>query len=149
MCAAISIFIYGCAQPPEVSVAQPDPLNNTPDLSAYTRFEIFSQSSVATGQSQAVGHLVYQPKSSQFDVFDEAKVMVGRLHVQPDACRDDPSQECRRRFTIAGRIQSFGASMNCTAPVRNDIAYGYAQQTVSGICQNQYGRSFTLNIYAK
>lgn len=145
----ISLFIGGCAQPPVVSSAPPNPLNSTPDLSAYTRFELFSQASVATGQSQTTGQLAYLPGSSQFDVTDEAKVAVGRLHVQPDVCRDDSNPECQRRFTIAGRIQALGSSMNCTVPVRNDVALGYAQQTLSGVCQSQYGRSFTFNIYAK
>ena len=79
--AAISLFIGGCAQPPVVSAAPPNPLNSTPDLSAYTRFELFSQASVATGQSQATGQLAYLQRSSQFDVTDEAKVAIGRLHV--------------------------------------------------------------------
>ena len=146
---AISVFIGGCAQPPVVSAAPPNPLSSTPDLSAYTRFELFSQASVATGQSQATGQLAYLQRSSQFDVTDESKAEVGRLHVQPDVCRDDSNPECQRRFTIAGRIQALGSSMNCTVPVRNDVAHGYAQQTLTEVCQSQYGRSFTFNIYAK
>ena len=146
---AVSLLVGGCAQPPVVSTVPPNPLSNTPDLSAYTRFELFSQASVATGQSQTSGQLAYFPKSSQFDVADEPKAVVGRLHVQPDVCRDDSSPECQRRFTITGRVQVLGSSMNCTVPVRNDVALGYAQQTLSGICQNQYGRSFTFSMYAK
>jgi hypothetical protein len=147
--AAIPLFVGGCAQPPVGSTVPPNPLSNTPDLSAYTRFELFSQASVVTGQSQTSGQLVYFPRSSQFDASDETKAVVGRLHVQPDVCRDDSSPECQRRFTIAGRVQVLGSSMNCTVPVRNDVALGYAQQTLSGICQNQYGRSFTFSMYAK
>ena len=147
--AAIPLFIGGCTQPPVGLTVPPNPLSNTPDLSAYTRFELFSQASVVTGQSQTSGQLAYFPKSSQFDVADETKAVVGRLHVQPDVCRDDSNPECQRRFTIAGRIQALGSSMNCTVPVRNDVALGYPQQTLSGVCQSQYGRSFTFNLYAK
>jgi hypothetical protein len=146
---AVSLSVGGCVQPPVVSTVPPNPLSNTPDLSAYTRFELFSQASAATGQSQTSGLLAYSPKSSQFDVTDETKAVVGRLHIQPEVCRDDSSPECQRRFTITGRIQVLGSSMSCTVPVRNDVALGYAQQTLSGICQNQYGRSFTFSIYAK
>lgn len=140
------LALAGCETPPP---PPPPGLTTTPDLSGYSRFELFSQASVATGQLQAEGTLKFNPANSQFDVFAGASGQIGRFHVQVDACRDDPSPDCQRHYVAAGRIAVLGASMNCTVPIRNDSILGYAQQTFSGICQSQYGRTFTINLIGK
>jgi hypothetical protein len=121
----------------------------TPDLSAYNAFELFSQAAVATGKMQAEGSLQYLQEASQFEAYVGTSERVGRLHVQADGCRDNPSPECLRRFTASGRITAFESTLSCTVPIRNDSSLGYARQTLSGICQSQYGRTFTIHLFAK
>ncbi|WP_374320774.1 hypothetical protein [Aquabacterium sp.] len=84
---------------------------------------------------------------AQFEVNRADGSTAGRLHVQPDECRDDPSAACERRFTINGRLQAFGATLSCIVPVRNDTAVGYGLQTLSGVCQSQYGRAYTIQLF--
>jgi hypothetical protein len=145
--APVSLFsvalIAGCAP------LKPGGLDSTPDLSGYSRFELFSQAAVASGQLQAEGTLKYKLNPSHFEVHIPSIGLIGRMHVQADACRDDPSPECQRRFVVTGRINALGSTMNCSVPIRNDSTVGYTRQTLSGICQNQYGRAYTLNLYSK
>ena len=143
----VSLFavalIAGCAP------LRPGGLDSTPDLSIYSRFELFSQAAVASGQLQAEGTLKYKLNPSHFEVHIPSVGLIGRMHVQADACRDDPSPECQRRFVATGRISALDSTMNCTVPIRNDSTVGYTRQTLTGICQSQYGRSYTFHIYAK
>ena len=69
--------------------------------------------------------------------------------MQPEECRDDPSAGCERRFAINGRLQAFGANLSCLVPVRNDVNAGYGAQTLSGLCQSQYGRAYTLQMFPR
>lgn len=86
---------------------------------------------------------------AQFEVTRPDGTPVGRLHVQADECRDDPSAGCERRFIITGRLQAFGANLSCVVPVRNDVNVGYGSQTLSGLCQSQYGRAYTLQMFPR
>lgn len=145
----LSGAITGCAVESPV-IAQPSGLTATPDLSHYARFELYSQSAIASGQLQTQGKLLFKPEVSQFDIFlSPSASTVGSLHVQADSCRDDPSPDCQRRFVASGRFTALGATLNCTVPIRNDSTMGYAQQTLSGICQSQFGRAFTLHLLAQ
>ena len=124
-------------------------IDSTPDLSSYSRFELFSQASVPSGQLQAEGTIEYKPEASHFELHIPTVGLIGRLHVQADACRDNPSADCQRRFVATGRFSALEVSMSCVVPIRNDSTMGYARQTLSGICQSQYGRAYTLNLYSK
>lgn len=120
-------------------------INTTPDLSSYKRYEIYSQS---TQSAQTEGRLIFIKNAAQFEVITPDGGSIAHFSVQPDACRDDPSAECERRFVITGRLQAFSAYMNCSIPVRNDVNIGYKGQALSGVCQSQYGRTYTIQIYS-
>lgn len=148
--------LFSCAQsqlplpsasPPAPSVAST--LSNTPDLSPYTRFEAFSQSSDATGATEVRGSLKFLPSGAYFELTDASNAELGVLNVQPDTCRGDPSPSCERSFVINGRIKTALGTLNCIIPVRNDTAMGYAQQALSGVCRTQFGRSLTVNLQSK
>lgn len=87
--------------------------------------------------------------SAQFEVHQFDGSLVGRLHVQPETCRDDPDPYCERHFTISGRLQALGANLSCIVPVRNDANVGYWSQALSGLCRSQYGRAYTLQMFAR
>lgn len=144
---AMSMGLVACTSAVPVTIAPA--IHSAPDLSGYNAFELFSQAAVATGKMQTEGSLQYLQESSQFEVYFRAPERMGRLHVQAEACRDDPDPECQRRFIVSGRIFAFESTLSCNIPIRNDSSLGYARQTLSGICQSQYGRTFTIHIYAR
>lgn len=123
-------------------------LSRTPDLSPYVRIELYAQGANATASPE---YLLSQFSrgEAQFDVRRADGTLVGRLSVQPEECRDDPSAGCERRFAINGRLQAFGANLSCLVPVRNDVNAGYGAQTLSGLCQSQYGRAYTLQMFPR
>ncbi|WNO03386.1 hypothetical protein [Rhodoferax mekongensis] len=135
------------ASPPAPPLAST--LSNTPDLSPYTRFEAFSQSSDATGVTEVRGNLKFFPSGGYFELTDTSNAELGVLNVQPDTCHGDPSPSCERSFVINGRIKTVLGILNCLIPVRNDTTLGYAQQALSGVCRTQYGRSLTVNLQSK
>lgn len=147
---ALLVSIAACGVPPEqkapVSFRQAP--SATPDLSPYTRIALYEQGAVATKPPiQFLSQSAHE--KAQLDVVSASGVHVGRLHVQPDECRDDPNAACERRFTINGRLQAFGANLSCFVPIRNDVNVGYGFQTLSGICQSQYGRVYTLQMFPR
>jgi len=137
------LIMSGCAAPKPSNLVE-----LAPKLTHYSRFELFSQSSTAVGQ-RATGSLEFNNNSAAFDLHISGSQSVEHLFVQPEACRDDPSPDCKRRFTISGQMTALGTSMSCFIPVRNDTSIGYFGQTLAGICQDRYGRLFTISIYAK
>lgn len=141
------VLIAACGVPPEQKTHVPfvQPLSATPDLSPYTRIELYEQGASAT-KPPTEFQAQFAHGKSQLDVVSASGVLAGRLHVQPDDCRDDPNAACERRFTINGRLQAFGVNLSCLVPVRNDVNVGYGYQTLSGICQSQYGRLYTLQM---
>ncbi len=150
---AFSASLTGCVTPPaQQSPATPTPsgqmLSATPDLSPYVRIELYSQGS---GSSEPPLQLQSQfaRGQAQFAVTQPDGTPAGRLHVQTDDCRDDPNATCERRFVITGRLQALGANLSCVVPVRNDVNAGYGSQTLSGLCQSQYGRAYTLQMFPR
>jgi hypothetical protein len=146
----LSTLIVGCASSPpqghDVSAASF--VSATPDLSRYVRLELYAQNAGPTEQPLE-GQMQFLPGSAQFEVSRTDGTPMGRLHVQPESCRDDPNPYCLRSFVINGRLQAKGANLSCTVPVRNDVNVGYLSQTLSGLCQSQYGRSYTLQMSAR
>lgn len=150
---AVTAFaVVGCATttpPPVVSTPQPvNPLTATPDLSAYVRFELYAQNS-GPADKPLGGSLQFRRDGARLDVHQMDGSEMGRLHLQPDTCRDDPSPACERRFLANGRIQALGANLSCAVPVRNDVNVGYQAQTLSGLCQSQFGRAYTLQLFTR
>jgi hypothetical protein len=145
--------LAGCVTPPAqqtpaASLPPGQVLSSSPDLSPYVRIELYAQGSGASEppvqlRSQFAGG------QAQFEVTRTDGTSAGRLHVQPDDCRDDANAACKRRFTINGRLQAFGANLSCVVPVRNDANVGYGSQTLSGLCQSQYGRAYTLQMFPR
>lgn len=152
---ALGASLIGCVAPPaQQSQSVPTPLppgqilSNVPDLSPYVRIELYAQ---GAGSSEPPVQLRSQfaGGQAQFEVTRADGSVAGRLHVQPDDCRDDSNAACERRFTINGRLQAFGANLSCIVPVRNDANVGYGSQTLSGLCQSQYGRAYTLQMFPR
>lgn len=141
---AAAAALAGCATP-----APPPPrpvapqLQPAPDLSRFHRFELVTS---ATSERHG-GALRWQPGAAMFEVDTAAHATAGRLFVQPEACRDDPSADCQRRFILTGRIALGEVSVNCYLSVRNDTALGYTGQSLSGICQDRHARVFSLTLY--
>lgn len=140
----LGISLTGCANPQ----AQQASLSATPDLSPYVRIELYAPGSSAS-EPPAQLRSQFGAERAQFEVVRADGSIAGRLHVQPDDCRDDPSASCERRFSISGRLQVFGVNLSCVVPVRNDVNVGYGAQTLSGLCQSQYGRAYTLNMFPR
>jgi len=140
-------FLNGCSTQ---SVAPPSVNSGTfevaPLLVKYRRFELFSQGNVGVEQRMN-GTLSYSQDGSFFNVLGSSNQNVGRLSVQPDTCRDDANSECQRRFVVSGQMTAFDVNLNCYIGIRNDTAIGYANQFVSGICQDRNKRLFSMNIY--
>ena len=151
---AASGLAAACVTPAPTPQPAPQPvvpvsaLSNAPDLSPYERIELYSQSSSASEQPLQL-QARYATGQARFEVKAADGAVAGRLHVQPEACRDDPNEACERRFTINGRLQAFGANLSCTVPVRNDVKVGYSAQTLSGLCQSQYGRAYTIQMFPR
>lgn len=146
-----AFLLAGCAVPTPPTVAQippPSAHTATPDLSAYVRFELYAQNA-APSDKPLGGSLKFQPEGARFDVFQMDGREMGRLHLQPDTCRDDPNPGCERRFLANGRLQALGSNLSCAVPVRNDVNVGYQSQTLSGLCQSQYGRAYTLQLFPR
>lgn len=144
----LATLVAGCTTPPAPAVAHGQPISSTPDLSPYAHIELYAQNA-----GPAERPLQLQSKflvgSAQFEVSQLDGSPVGRLHVQPEACRDDPNPYCERRFTISGRLQAMSANLSCIVSVRNDANVAYWSQTLSGLCQSQYGRAYTLQMFAR
>ena len=146
------IVIISCLLTTACSVSAPWPdqyakVSVTPDLSPYTQFELYAQNAAPTDTRQQ-GRLRFLVASSQFEAYRADGAAIGRLHVQPEECRDDPDAACQRRFVINGRLHSTQGNFSCVVPVRNDTNTGYQTQTLSGLCQSQYGRAYTIQIFA-
>lgn len=138
--AALAI-LAGCAAPTPPRPVAPQ-VQPAPDLSRFDRFELTAATSV-----RQEGTLSFRPQAARFDVATAAQPAAGRLFVQPEACRDDPSADCLRRFVITGRIELGELSVNCYIAVRNDTALGYSGQSLSGICQDRNSRVFSLTLF--
>lgn len=142
----LAAWLAGCATPapppppPRPAAPQVQP---APDLGRFRRFELVTS---ATSERQE-GTLRWQPGAALFEVATAAQPTAGRLFVQPEACRDDPSADCQRRFILTGRIALGAESVNCYLSVRNDTALGYTGQSLSGICQDRHSRVFSLTLY--
>lgn len=144
-----ALLMGGCSAPQPVSTpAKDNVLEVAPQLSRYTRFELFSQASTVSAEQKAVGSLDFKTSSSSFEVRTDGNQTVERLFVQSEVCRDDPSPDCQRRFVVSGRLTALGTTLNCYIPVRNDTSMGYAGQSLAGICQDRNGRSFSISIFA-
>lgn len=141
--AALAV-LAGCAAPTPPRPATPQ-VQSTPDLSRFDRFELVT---AATSMRQE-GTLSFRPGAARFDVATAAQPAAGRLFVQPEACRDDPSADCQRRFVITGRIELGEVPVNCYIGVRNDTAMGYSGQSLSGICQDRNSRVFSLTLFGR
>ena len=141
----LAVWLAGCATPPAPAVAPGQQISSTPDLSPYAHIELYAQNAGPAEQPLQM-RSKFLVGSAQFEVSQLDGRPAGRLHVQPEACRDDPNPYCERRFTINGRLQAMGANLSCIVPVRNDANLAYWSQTLSGLCQNQYGRAYTLQM---
>jgi hypothetical protein len=142
--AALAV-LAGCAAPtppPRHAAPQVQP---TPDLSHFDRFELVT----AATSARQEGTLSFRPGAARFDVATAAQPAAGRLFVQPEACRDDPSADCQRRFIITGRMELGEGPVNCYVTVRNDTAMGYSGQSLSGICQDRHARVFSLTLFGR
>lgn len=149
LCILSTLFIGCASSSPQGSVVPAAPsVSVTPDLSRYVRLELYAQNAGPTEQSLQ-GQMQFLAGSAQFEVSRTDGTPMGRLHVQPESCRDDPSPYCLRSFVINGRLQAKGSNLSCIVPVRNDVNVGYLSQTLSGLCQSQYGRSYTLQMFAR
>lgn len=136
------MLMVGCAAP-----KPSDKLIVAPQLSHYSRFEIFPESSNATEQ-RATGTLDFNAYSASLELHIKDSQAIEHLFVQPETCRDDPSPDCKRRFAISGRITALGVPMNCYIPIRNDTSIGYYGQTLTGLCRDRNGRSFAISIFS-
>lgn len=149
---ACVFLLAGCAvnPPPQTGspITPPSAHTATPDLSAYVRFELYAQNAGPSDRPLG-GNLKFQSEGGRFDVFQLDGREMGRLHLQPDTCRDDRNPDCERRFLANGRIQALGANLSCAVPVRNDVNVGYQGQTLSGLCQSQFGRAYTLQLFPR
>lgn len=146
--AALAGCVAPPAQQPQVPPAPPGQmLSATPDLSPYVRIELYAQGAGSI-ESPVQLQSQFARGAAQFEVTRSDGSPAGRLHVQADECRDDPNAACERRFVINGRLQAFGANLSCVVPVRNDVNVGYGSQTLSGLCQSQFGRAYTLQLFS-
>jgi hypothetical protein len=149
---ALTLLLGGCASPPPppalTPMSPPSAHSATPDLSAYVRFELYAQNAGLSGRPLG-GSLKFKPEGARIDAFLLDGSEIGRLHLQPDSCRDDPNPGCERRFLANGRLQALGANLSCAVPVRNDVNVGYQGQTLSGLCQSQFGRAYTLQLFPR
>jgi len=150
---ATVVFIAGCASPPPPAPTVPAPppslLNNAPALSRFTSFEVQLQGGGTSGvELKGAGSLKYQPGAASFDVATAEEPSSGKFFVQPEECRNDPSEACKRRFLIFGRLSIFKTSLNCSISVRNDTAVGYLGQSLTGICQDRNSRNYGITLYS-
>ncbi len=137
-------------EPPPAEVVAASKLNNTPQLTRFNRFELDLQGGgTSNAELKAAGSLIYQASAAAFDVETLEAKNIGRLFVQPDACRDDVSEACARRFVISGRLSAFKSTVNCYIAVRNDTALGYEGQSLTGLCQDRNSRSYAITLYSK
>jgi len=141
-------FLSGCAAPPPIVSPPASELEVAPQLSRFARFELASQASGSGAEQKTAGSLNFKSSSASFEVSTVSDQAAGRLYVQPEACRDDPSPDCKRRFVVSGRLSALNTTLNCYIPVRNDTSTGYVGQSLAGICQDRNGRSFSISIYS-
>jgi hypothetical protein len=140
-------LLLACTAPPPVPPAPTgEQLNATPNLTRLARFDIFTQREPIQKLS---GKLVFKESASLLEAKTEADQSVGRLLIQPEVCRDDPSSNCQRRFMAAGILDVLNTSLNCYVAIRNDSSTGYFNQAFSGICQDKNGRNFSITLYSE
>lgn len=147
-------LLAACAAPP----AEPLPmqsvvvsrLNDTPQLQRFNHFEMELQGSGTSNvELKTSGSLNFKEIGAAFDVATSDVGNAGRLFVQPDACRDDPSDACARRFVISGRLNVFKTTVNCYISVINDTALGYEGQSLTGLCQDRNSRGYGITLFSK
>lgn len=148
---ALSASLAGCYAPPPAQqspVATPpagELLSTTPELSPYVHIELYAQGS-SSNEPPVQLQSRFASGQALFEVTRPDGSTSGRLYVQTDDCRDAPNVACERRFVITGRLQAFGVNLSCVVPVRNDVNVGYSTQTLSGLCQSQYGRAYSIQM---
>lgn len=142
-------LISGCtAQPPAITQVDINELNAAPQLSRFTRFDLTSQASGIGGEQKINGSLNFNVNAASFEVSAPKEQAAGRFYVQPEACRDDPSPDCKRSFVVTGQLSALNTTLNCFIPVRNDTATGYIGQSLVGICRDRNGRTFSITIFS-
>lgn len=142
-------LLSGCmTQPPASVTSLGVELDDAPKLSRFTRFDLASQASGTGGDQKTTGLLSFNMSSAMFEVSTASLPNAGRLHVQAETCRDDPSPDCKRRYVVTGGVNALNTSMNCYIPIRNDTATGYVGQSLVGLCQDKTGRSFAITIFS-
>ena len=152
---ALTTCLTACVAPPhtEPVIVQPvaeSTLNNAPQLKRFNHFEIDLQGGgTSNAELKTSGSLSFQASAAAFDVATVENSSAGRLFVQPDACRDDPSEACARRFIISGRLNVFKSSINCYISVRNDTALGYEGQSLTGLCQDRNSRGYSITLFSQ
>jgi hypothetical protein len=151
------MLLISCAStapppPPSSTVAVTPPgefLELAPALSRYANFELIANFTATNQIEKTSGLANYDQSSVTFRLTKAPDNLVGRLFVQPQTCRDDPNPSCKRQYAITGEINALGSRLNCFIPIRNDALTGYAGQSLTGICQDPYGRSFTLTLFGR
>jgi hypothetical protein len=137
----------GCVTAPESTpLPRGDYLTATPSLSQYTAYDLRPTAAQPGREPEARGAALYDEPSQTLILSSDADDHGARFVVQPVQCRDDPDPACIRRFAITGVIHAFGTTLHCYVPIRNDTQAGYRGQALTGVCQNPYGVSFTLNL---
>jgi hypothetical protein len=150
-CCVLSFALHGCAAPELAHPVAPivvSGLDSSPDLSAYGRFDLTALASGSRPDEKRAGSASFVRNAGLIELRLDGEQSIGRLFLQPEACRDDVSGDCERRFALAGSVSAFGASVSCYIPVRNDTRKGYTAQSLVGVCRDSNGRSFSLNLYA-
>ncbi len=122
-------------------------LDSSPDLSAYSRFDLTALASGSRPDEKRAGSARFIRGAGLIELRLDGDKGVDRLFLQPEVCRDDANADCERRFALAGSVSASGASVSCYIPVRNDTRKGYAGQSLVGVCRDANGRSFSVNLY--
>ena len=151
MVLGIAMLMSACTTPqptPPQSLPPPNELLElSPVLSHYGNFELSSNTTSTKQPQKLTGNISFSSDSVSFVVSENPDRVIGRLFVQPEVCRDDPSSDCMRHYVISGKILALDADLHCYIPIRNDTLTGYVGQSLTGICQDPYGRSFSITLF--
>lgn len=146
-----TLILHGCAVPQGDHASGPilPTLDAVPALGALVRFDM-NATAPSVGKIFSVdGGVQFQQSAALLELRSAQGATLGRLLLQPEACRDDASAACQRRFVASGRLEVFGTTVSCLVLVRNDVAVGYAGQALSGVCQDPYARTYAIHLYGR
>jgi hypothetical protein len=149
----LSSALAACTHEPVAPVAiaptaqTGEPLDIAPEMQHYRKFSVIPLATSKTGSGEMRGRLAFNADAATIELYDDGSGLLGRLFIAPESCRNDDSPDCVRRYAMSGQLTDSAGNLRCYVQIRNDTKTGYAGQALTGICRDNTGRVFEIQLF--